>query len=293
VNNQVRIAIIGGSGKMGQWLANFLVKDGREVIITGRNQRKLLDAKQQLGVEMATNVAAVKRADVILLSVPIDDFEAVIKQICPHTRPEQVIIDITSIKESPVEIMHKHIKGGITLGVHPMFGPGASDITHQNFVLTPTNKNERVLAQKVREYLETRGARVTLMTPHQHDEMMSVILGLSHFIAIVSADTLLSLDKLKLMRSISGSTYKLLLTLVESVISEDPEFCASLQMSLPGATKVNQLFQSRLEAWADLVANKDRRKFIRKMNTLRNRLEKDDPDLARAYQNMYKLIEGL
>ncbi len=278
---------------MGRWLANFLVKEGKEVVITGRNQRKLLEAKQQLGVEVATNVEAVKMADIILLSVPVESFEVVTKQICPYIRPEQVIIDITSIKESPVEIMHKHIKRGLTLGVHPMFGPGARDIANQNFVLTPTNKNERALAQKVREYLETRGARVTVMTPHQHDEMMSVILGLSHFIAIVSADTLLSLNKLKLMRTISGSTYKVWLTLVESVISEDPEFCASLQMGLPSGVKVNQLFQRRFEAWADLVKNKDRRKFIRRMNTLRNRLEKDDPDLPRAYQNMYKLIEEL
>ena len=289
----MKIAIIGGSGKMGRWLANFLLKAGREVIITGRNQRKLLEAKQQLGVEVATNVEAVKRADVILLSVPIDNFEAVIKQICPYIRPEQIIIDITSIKVSPVEIMHKHIKRGVTLGVHPMFGPGARDITGQNFVLTPTNKNERALAQKVGDYLETRGARVTLMTPHQHDEMMSVILGLSHFIAIVSADTLLSLNKLKLMRAISGSTYKVWLTLVASVISENPEFCASLQMNLPDGGEVKKLFQRRLEAWADLVENKDRRKFIRKMNILRNKLEKDDPHLARAYENMYKLIEGL
>jgi len=289
----VKIAIIGGSGKMGRWFANFLLKAGREVIITGRNQRKLLEAKQQLGVEVATNVEAVKRADVILLSVPIDNFEAVIKQICPYIRPEQIIIDITSIKVSPVEIMHKHIKRGVTLGVHPMFGPGARDITGQNFVLTPTNKNERALAQKVGDYLETRGARVTLMTPHQHDEMMSVILGLSHFIAIVSADTLLSLNKLKLMRAISGSTYKVWLTLVASVISENPEFCASLQMNLPDGGEVKKLFQRRLEAWADLVENKDRRKFIRKMNILRNKLEKDDPHLARAYENMYKLIEGL
>ena len=278
---------------MGRWFANLLVKNGMEVIITGQNQGKLLQAKQQLGIEMATNVEAVKRAEVILISVPIDDFEGVIKQICPYIRPEQIIIDITSIKESPLEIMHQHIKRGVTLGVHPMFGPGARDITNQNFVLTPTNKKERALAQKVREYLETRGARVTVMTPRQHDEMMSVILGLSHFIAIVSADTLLSLNKLKLMRSISGSTYKVWLTLVESVISEDPEFCASLQMNLPSGGKVNKLFQSRLEAWADLVENKDKREFIRRMNALRNRLEKDDPDLAKAYQNMYKLIEGL
>jgi len=289
----VKIAIIGGSGKMGRWFADFLLKEGREVIITGRNQRKLLEAKQQLGVEVADNVEAVKRAEVILLSVPIDNFEAVVKQISPYIRPEQIIIDIASIKQTPVEIMHKHIKQGVMLGVHPMFGAGARGVANQNFVLTPTNKDERALAQKVREYLETRGARVTLMTPRQHDEMMSVILGLPHFIAIVSADTLLSLDKLKLMRAIGGSTYKVWLTLVESVIAEDPEFCASLQMSLPDGGKVKKLFQSRLEDWAGLVENKDRSKFIQRMNILRNRLEKDDPELPRAYENMYKLIEGL
>jgi prephenate dehydrogenase len=289
----VKIAIIGGSGKMGRWFASFLVKEGKEVIITGRNQQKLLEAKQQLSVEVATNVEAVKMADVIVTSVPIDDFEGVIKQISPNIRPEQIIIDIASIKESPLKIMHQHIKRGVTLGVHPMFGPGASNITNQNFVLTPTNNNERDLAQKVRQYLETKGARVTLMTPRQHDEMMSVILGLPYLIAIVSADTLLNLDKLKLMRAISGSTYKLWLTLVASVISEDPEFCTSLQMALPGEGKVNRLFQRKLDAWADLVANKDRRKFIQEINTLKNRLEKDDPDLQKAYQNMYKIIEGI
>ena len=290
----MKIAIIGGSGKMGRWFANFLVKDGREVIITGRDQSKLLEAKQQLdNVEVATNVEAVKRAEVIMISTPIDGFEDVIKQICPYIRPEQIIIDITSIKKLPVEVMHKHIKKGVTLGVHPMFGPGARGLAHQNFVLTPTNKNEKALAQKVREYLETRDARVTLMTPRQHDEMMDVVLGLSHLVAIVSADTLVSLDKLKLMRAIGGSTYKLWLTLVESVIADDPESCASLQMSLPDGGKVKKLFQSRLEAWADLVENKDRRKFIQRMKNLRSKLEKDDPDLPKAYENMYKIIAGL
>jgi len=68
----VRVAIIGGSGKMGRWFANSLLKDGKEVVITGRNESKLLDAKQELGVEVATNAEAVKQADVILVSVPID-----------------------------------------------------------------------------------------------------------------------------------------------------------------------------------------------------------------------------
>jgi prephenate dehydrogenase len=290
----VRVAIIGGSGKMGRWFANFLLKDGKEVVITGRNQRKLLETKQQLGnVEVATNLEAVKSADAILISVPIANFQDVVEQLHPYTRHEQVIIDVTSIKVSPVEIMHKHIKAGTILGVHPMFGPGARDITNQNFVLTPTNEAETALAQKTRGYLETRGARVALMTPQEHDEMMSIILGLSHFIAIVSADTLLSLDNLKQSEAIGGSTYKVLLTLAGSVISEEPELYASLQMSLPNITEIEKLFQEKAKTWADLVKSKDRQEFAYRMNALKNSLEKGDFNFQKAYENMYKIAEGL
>ena len=288
----MRVAIIGGSGKMGQWLAKFLSKDGHEVIITGRNKAKLLEAKRQLDVETTTdNVEAVGKAEVIIISVPIDNFEEVIKQICPHTKPEQAIIDITSIKTFPVKIMHKHIKTGVMLGTHPMFGPGARGIANQSVVLTPTNEKEKTLAQKISEYLESKGARVALMSPDEHDEMMGVILGLSHFIAIASADTLLSLDKLKQMRAIGGSTFKLLLTLAESVISEEPEFYTSLQMNLPNIAEIEKLFQSKTKAWADLVESKDKEKFAQKMNALKDRLSQIDPDFGKAYQDMYKLVE--
>ncbi len=289
----MKVAIIGGSGKMGRWFANFLREDGKEVIITGRNERKLLEVKEQLGVEVATSVEAVKSADIILISVPIDNFEEVVEHIHSYVHSKQVVIDITSIKVAPVEIMHKHIKTGLVLGAHPMFGPGAKHIANQNFILTPTNEEEKALAQKIKDYLEVKGARATLMTPNEHDEIMTVILGLSHFIALVSADTLLSLGRFREMKAISGSSYKVLLTLAESVISEDPEFYASLQMSLPNMTEIEKLFQRSAKTWADLVENKERQKFVRRMNALRDRLKRENPDFGKAYENMYKIVEGL
>jgi len=274
----MKVAIIGGSGKMGRWFASFLLKDGKEVMIIGRSESKLLEVKRQLGVEVASDMEAVKSADAVLISVPIDSFEEVVKQLCPYTHSGQAIVDITSVKVSPVEIMHKHIKTGVVLGVHPMFGPGAKGIKNQNFVLTPTNDEESTLAQKVEEYLVARGARVALMTPQEHDEMMAVILGLSHFIAIVSADTLLSFDKLKQMEAVGGSTFKLLLMLAESVISEDPESYASLQRNLPNIVVIEELFQRRAKKWADLVANKEREGFVKRMNILKDGFEKGDFD---------------
>ena len=289
----MRVAIIGGSGEMGRWFASFLSKEGKEVVISGRSESKLREAKQQLGVEVASSVEAVKSTDAVLLSVPIESFEEVVKEISPYVQPEQVVIDITSVKVLPVAVMHKHLKTGLVLGAHPLFGPGAKGVANQNFVLTPTNDKERTLAQKIREYLETRGGRVSLMTPEEHDEKMTVILGLSHFIAIVSADTLLSSDKLEQPGEISGITYKVLLTLVESVISENPELYASLQMNLANVTEIEELFQRKAKEWADLVKNKDRQKFIQQMSLLRNKLEKGNPDFGKAYENMYKLAAGL
>lgn len=285
-----KVAIIGGSGKMGRWFANFFLKDGKEVTITGRDKRKLQETKEQLGVEVATNIEAVKNADIVLLSVPIDDFEEVVKEISPHTRPGQVIIDITSIKVFPVETMQKYLGTSLILGTHPMFGPGAKDIAGQNFILTPTNEKETTLAQKVKVYLESKGAKTTLMTPQEHDEMMGIVLGLPHFITLVSADTMLSLNKLKQTEAIGGITYKALLTLVKSVISEDPEFYASLQMNLPNITEIQKLFQARAKLWADLVRNKDKPKFGQRMNKLKNKLKKEDPDFETAYKNLYKLL---
>ncbi len=289
----MKVAIIGGSGKMGRWFAQFLLKEGKEVVITGRNQRKLLEAKQQLGVEVATNIKAVKNANVVLLSVPIDNFEEVVEQVCPYIHPEQVIIDISSVKALPVEIMHKHIKTGSVLGVHPMFGPGTTGIANHNFILTPTNDAETALARKVKEYLEARGARTMLMSPNEHDEIMSVVLGLCHFIALVSADTLLSFGRVDQMAAIGGVTYKVLLALAESVIAEDPEFYASLQMSLPNMTGIQALFQGKTKTWADLVKNRDRQKFIHRMNSLKNRFREQDPHFEKAYADIYKLVEGL
>ena len=289
----MKVAIIGGSGKMGRWFARHLLAEGDEVVISGRTESKVMEARRELGVDTASSVEAVKDADVILLSVPIDTFEDIVVELAPHTQPEQVVVDITSVKVMPVAAMHRHLKTRLVLGTHPLFGPGAKGITGQNFVLTPTNDEEEALAERVRDYLETRGARVSLMTPEEHDDKMAVILGLSHFIAVVAADTLISSNKVAQPTALGGITYKVLLTLVESVISENPELYASIQMNLPGVAEIEALFQEKVAEWAEMVKNKDREAFIRQMKVLKNRLEKENPDFGKAYENMYRLASGL
>ena len=289
----MRFAIVGGSGKMGQWFARLLREAGKRVLLTGRSEERLREVQRQLDVEITTNVGQVKDADVIIISVPLDAFEPIVRQIAPHTNSGQIVMDITSLKVQPVDIMHRYITSAVTLGMHPVFGPGAKAPDKQNFVLTPTNEREVALAEKVQGHLEARGARVTLMTPREHDEMMTVILGLSHFIAIVAADTLLGQKRFRQMKEIGGTTYKVLYTLVESVISEDPDFYASLQMGFPGIDKIEEQFLNNAATWADLVRNKDKQAFADRMSALKGILEKTDPHFQKAYDNLYKITEGL
>ena len=216
-----------------------------------------------------------------------------IKEIAPYVRPEQVIVDITSIKESPVSLMHQYFGVANILGTHPVFGPGAKDLANQNFVLTPTDEKESNLAQKVRDYLQGKGARVSIMTPTEHDEMMAVVLGLAHFISIVAADTLSEIDRLPQMKAIGGSTYRVLTTLVESVISEDPQLYATLQMHLPHLVEVESLFQMNAAKWAYLVRNKDKQGFVESMAALKQKFAQNNANFGQAYENMYKIMEWL
>jgi prephenate dehydrogenase len=291
--NNLKIAIIGGAGKMGKWFARLLMQEGFEVVISGRDKDRLAAAHEELGVRIVSNINAVKNAEIILLSVNIDSFENVVKEISPHVKSGQTVVDITSIKEFPIEIIHKYLKTANILGTHPLFGPGARDLANQNFALTPTNEIETALAYKVEGFLKTRGARVTAMTPREHDEMMTIVLGLSHFIAIVAADTLAGTGKIPQARAIGGSTYRVLTTLVESVISEEPELYATLQMRLPHLTELENRFRNNVEAWSDLVKNRDMSSFIDKMVALKKKFAENNADFGRAYGNMYKMMEWL
>ena len=131
------------------------------------------------------------------------------------------------------------------------------------------------------------------MTPRKHDEMMAVVLGLAHFISIVAADTLVEIGKLPELKAIGGSTYRVLTTLVESVVSENPELYATLQMRLPYVTEVEKLFQMQAAKWAELVKNKDKPGFVKNMTNLKYKFAKSNSNFGQAYENMYKIMEWL
>jgi prephenate dehydrogenase len=266
----MKITIIGGAGKMGQWLSRALADMSLHTILADKDTEKLKTIPQSPFIEIIPDSKeAVRQAKLIVVSVPLDKFEQAVQEIAPCIKPDSIVMDMSSVKARPVAIMHKYIKNSIVVGAHPLFGPNVKNVDGQNVVFTPTNDKEKSIAREIAKYYEDRGAKVTFMEPEAHDKMMAVVQGLSHFVAIAAADALSGLGNLKEMKDVSTTTFKIFLNYVESVIGDDPELYAAIQMEHPEMPGIYKKLTSSVDKFAGWVEQKDTRNFVKRMRELK------------------------
>jgi prephenate dehydrogenase len=281
-----------GAGKMGVWFAKFCKEKGDLVVLASRNKEKLKRIGKELEVDIADFNGAVKEADRILICVSISAFEEIVKQIGPNIRDSQKVMDICSIKDFPVRVMHENIKRGIVLGTHPLFGPGSKGVRNRTFILTPTNSKEEAYSQEYRIWLEKEGSNVFVMSPQKHDELITVILGFPHFLGLAAYETLLDQQIFPETKKMSGTTYRMLYTLAEATTLESPDLFANLQTRLPGVKKIEELFLAKAQEWLDLVKKNDFKAIAEKMSQLKNNLKMSNSDFEKSYEIMYKMLEA-
>jgi prephenate dehydrogenase len=287
----MKIAVI-GAGKMGVWFAKFFESKGYDVILADRKKAKL-EAQKDLLVDLTTNFEeAIQHADQILLCVSINAMEEVAKAISPAIHEGQVVMDICSIKETPVKTMHQYLKGATILGTHPVFGPGSNGVKHKAYVLTPTNAKEQEFAEQFKQWLEKEEAHVFIMTPKKHDELMSVVLGLPHFIGLVACETLLEQANLPETKKVAGTTYRMLFTLAEATALETPDLYASVQTNLANLGEIEDLFMTKAQELLTLIKNKDQKAIVERIEQLKKKLSAADSDFADSYDVMYKMLES-
>jgi prephenate dehydrogenase len=287
----MRTAVL-GAGKMGVWFAKWCIEKGDTVVLADRNPQKLAKLKEELGVETADFPTAVRGADRVLICVSISSFEEIVKKIAPAIIKGQPVMDISSIKEYPVNIMHKYLENALVLGTHPVFGPGSHGVRNKAYVLTPTNSEEEVYAKEFQRWLEKEEAHVFIMTPKKHDELMSLILGFPHFLGLAACETLLAQPAFSESKKLAGTTYRMLFTLAESVAQETPDLYANVQTKLPGLGKMEELFIANAQEWIALMKKKDTSEIMARMDRLRAKLAKADKDYDKSYETMYKMLES-
>lgn len=264
------VAIIGGYGKMGAWFSGFFKNSGHEVIISGRNVRKARKTARELGVRYSvSNQKAVEGADMVVISVIVDQFEDVVRKLAPSIKPGQKVIDITSVKSVPVAIMKKYLSHADILGTHPMFGPGIKSPEGQNFILTPTNDKERHLARQIEKMLKSKGFKVIYTSPEKHDEAISRIMSLTHFVGFVTADSWKELE-IEKFSNMGSTSFRLLKQFVNSIVDQSPEIYSYLQTGVPNVSKYEGVFANKARIWADMAGKRRRKELMKKMTQLKS-----------------------
>ena len=245
----MQAGIIGGTGKMGKLFAPVFERAGYEVLVSGRST----------GLT-AQDIA--RKCDLVIVSVPIRDTVQVINGIAPLMEKDQLLCDFTSLKVKPVEAMLR--SKAHVIGLHPMFGPTVPSLKHQTIIVCPARTDETRLHDLL-SLFSSEGAECTITTPEQHDRMMAVVQGLTHFVTLCMADTVrrLGIDVEK-THAFTSPVYQIELSLVGRLLSQDAGLYADILQMNPYVPEV-------IEACRTSAAE------------LENIVKQQDPELFRAF----------
>ena len=289
-----KISIIGGYGGMGAFFAKLFMDEGFSVVISGPSEIKGKKVAKELGAEyVKDNKKAAKGADIVMISVPIDYTLDVIKEVAPAVKKGALLMDVTSVKEEPCRAMKKFASKGVEiLGTHPVFSHRVGTLEGQVFVLTHVRGKKWLVWLK--EFLGKHKARIYESTPEEHDRIMAVVQGLTHFAYISIGKTLQELDlDVKESRKFSSPIYELMLDIVGRIIGQNPELYASIQMQNPRVLEVHDAFLKTAKELNQTVKDKDEKKFIAIMSQAAKHFGDVDSAMGRSDKAIYSLISEL
>ena len=196
----IGVGLIGGSFAKG--LKN--AKQVKTICGFGRSKAHLTQAKK-LGVidEYSMDIAAaVKNADLVLISTPVDSFGQILEAIKPHIKDSTIISDVGSTKGSVIQIAQS-VFGEMPpnfVPAHPIAGREKSGVessdaalfVNKRVILTPLKQTDSKAIELVSELWHCVGASVEIMSHKDHDDLLAMTSHLPHMLAFGLMDYLIN-----------------------------------------------------------------------------------------------------
>lgn len=193
-----QVAII-GVGLLGGSIAKALKTRGlaQEVIGVGRSAERLTEALAAGIVDRAETCweRALEAADVTIVCTPVDQVATHVLQAASYIPESSWITDVASTKREIVGEIENGLSREIFIGSHPLAGDHRSGARYsrddlyqgKTVVLTPTAKTPQGLVDRAKQFWESLGAKVELLTPGQHDSALARTSHLPHLVATALA----------------------------------------------------------------------------------------------------------
>ena len=237
--------VVGGGGRMGQWLERFLSAQG---YTTG--------ALDPATTSEENNWArrSLPSAELVVCSTPPTVTADLYTAWCEKP-PVGVVVDIASIKTpliGPIRALQR--AGGRVASIHPMFGPSALLLRDADVVICDTGNSEAT--STVEKLFEPTTARIVRMQLVDHDRIMADLLSLAHATAIAFALALPETD-----HAVRSTTFQALELLAAAVVRESPDVYYEIQAMNPHSAVALERLRAALDRIIAVVGARNSQEF--------------------------------
>ncbi len=146
---------------------------------------------------------ALKRADVVILSIPVDTAVEVLPNLLDTVSDQAVVIDVGSTKALICKKVQEHPKRRNFLACHPIAGTEFSGPTaameglfnKKTNIICEVEKTAFKLQEKALDIFTKLGMRIRYMNPEAHDKHIAYMSHLSHISSFMLGKTVIEKEK--------------------------------------------------------------------------------------------------
>ena len=272
----MKICIIGGSGKFGQFLTKIFLAQNHEVLSLGRNNQK--DFSKYI-----------KSSQVIVISVPLNAAADYYNKLSKIVNAKQLIIDISSVMSLNSELLKK-IKAE-TVFLHPLFAPNINNLFATKYILAPIALQKSKLLVNFLAVIEKSGGTINETSVSEHERIMSYIQGLFHFSSILLAKSLADSNiRTKDIDNFATTFFRLEFDAISRIFSQKADIYADIQFNNPAFLKVLSNYKKILNSLEEIVINKDYDAYNKVFSDVINKLS---PLIKDSFEESQVLVKTL
>ena len=196
LNNETKILIV-GLGVIGGGYAEALSNQGFDVSCITKEQKDIDYAIERGMIKFGTTEVdpeLIQKSDLIVFALYPTVFIEWIEKYQGLFKPGTLITDVTGVKSSVVSTVQSILRDDVEfISAHPMAGRERSGVEFAdssvfkgaNYIVTPTDKNTEEAIEICKELGNLLGfARISVLSPEDHDEMIAFLSQLTHCIAV-------------------------------------------------------------------------------------------------------------
>jgi chorismate mutase / prephenate dehydrogenase len=246
--------VIGGSGKMGRWFAEFLSSQGFGITIADPAGRPTGFASDTYSYVEDWREQYLDY-DIIVVATPLKVANEVLKELAT-LKPRGIIFDIGSLKTPLRDGLHALQRAACHVtSIHPMFGPDTELLSGRHVIFIELGDKEAL--DRTRALFASTMAEQVVMSLDEHDRLIAYVLGLSHALNIAFFTALAeSGEAAPRLAQLSSTTYDAQVDVATRVARESPELYFEIQsLNEYGRESLQALREAVERIWRSVTSN--------------------------------------